>query len=58
MGSIFPMKEIDERINEIILHGGEKQAIALQVTFVKSLMASLMLYGPQFFVYWASHNNC
>ena len=26
MGSIFPMKEIDERINEIILPGGEKQA--------------------------------
>ena len=28
VGSIFPMKEIDERINEIILHHGEKQAIA------------------------------
>ena len=28
VGSIFPMKEIYERINEIILHGREKQAIA------------------------------
>ena len=28
MGSIIPMKEIDERINEIISHGREKQAIA------------------------------
>ena len=28
VGSIFPMKKIDERINEIILHGGEKQVIA------------------------------
>ena len=26
MGSIFPMTEIDEGINEIILHRGEKQA--------------------------------
>ena len=26
VGSIFPIKEIDERINEIILHGREKQA--------------------------------
>ena len=25
---IFSMKEKDERINDIILHGGEKQAIA------------------------------
>ena len=25
MGSIFTMKEIDVRISEIILHGGEKQ---------------------------------
>ena len=30
VGSIFPMKEIDERINENILHGGEKQAIPLK----------------------------
>ena len=28
VGSIFLMKEIDERINEIILQGGEKQEIA------------------------------
>ena len=28
MGSIFPMKEIDGRINETFLHGGEKQVIA------------------------------
>ena len=28
MGSICPMKEIDERINEIILHGGEKEAMS------------------------------
>ena len=28
VGSIFPRKEIDERINEIILQGREKQAIA------------------------------
>ena len=27
MGSIIPMKEIDEGINQIILYDGEKQAI-------------------------------
>ena len=28
VGFIFPMKEVDERINEVIMHGEAKQAIA------------------------------
>ena len=35
VGFIFPMKEIDERMNEIILHGGQKQAIARSLPAVK-----------------------
>ena len=32
------MKEIDERINEIILHGEEKQAIALSSPWAHQFM--------------------
>ena len=41
MGSIFPMKEMDERINEIILHGGEKQSTILTV-------------GPKHLCHWGN----